>query len=158
MTELTISTVESMRSGEKFQIFYETFLKKEKQRDYIEERYKKRVNPYYPSSIVERYRQTCHEIIDFFLSAMKEGFQRPTFEIYVVLENIFVNFINNGIEYKEGTQILKEIYEGDVHVDPFLVELSLVKQLTKGDKTNDLENIKKFLVNFPEVKNLLQNV
>ena len=89
---------------------------------------------------------------------MKGGFQHPTFEIYVVLENIFVNFINNGIEYKEGTQILKEIYEGDVHVDAFLVELSLVKQLTKGDKINDLENIKKFLVNFPEVKNLLQNV
>ena len=48
MAELTISTVESARSGGKFQIFYETFLKKAKQRDYIEERYKKRVNPYYP--------------------------------------------------------------------------------------------------------------
>lgn len=71
MAELTISTVESTRSGGKFQIFYGTFLKKAKQRDYIEERYKKRVNPYYPSSIVERYRQTYHEIIGFFLSAMK---------------------------------------------------------------------------------------
>ena len=50
------------------------------------------------------------------------------------LENIFVNFINNGAEYEEGMQILKELYEGDIHADTFLVELSLVTQLAKGDK------------------------
>ena len=65
---------------------------------------------------------------------MKEWFRHPTFEMYAALENIFVNFINNGTEYEEGMQILKELYEGDIHVDTFLVELSLVTQLAKGDK------------------------
>ena len=45
----------------------------------------------------------------------------------------------------------------DIDVDAFLAELSLVKQLAKG-KINNLENIKKFLVNFSEKRKLLQNV
>ena len=75
MAELTISTVESMKSGEKVQMFYDTALKKAKQHDYNDEsalpRKRKNLNystiehsigyeehgdPYYPSSGVERYR------------------------------------------------------------------------------------------------------
>ena len=75
MAELTISTVESMKSGEKVQMFYDTALKKAKQHDYDGEpalpRKRKNLNystiehsigyeehgdPYYPSPGVERYR------------------------------------------------------------------------------------------------------
>ena len=63
-------------------------------------------------------------------------------------------FINNDTEYEEDIQILKERNEGDIDVDAFLVEHSLVKQLPKGNTINNLENIKKFLVNFPEERSL----
>ena len=177
MAELTISTVESMRSSEEFQMFYETTLKKAKHHDYISEpqlpRKRKKPNystiehnigfedhddPYYPSSAVERYRQMYYEIIDLFLVAIKERFRHPTYEIYAAIENVFISFINNGTEHEEGIQILKGRYERDIDVDAFLVELSLVKQLAKGDKINNLEDIKKVLVNFPEQRNLLPNV
>lgn len=55
-------------------------------------------------------------------------------------------------------QILKERYEEDSDVVAFLVELSLVKQLAKGDKINNRENIKKMLVHFPKDRNLLPNL
>ena len=75
MAELTISTVESIKSGEKVQMFYDTTLKKTKQHDYIGEPtlprkrknpnystiehsigYEEHGDPYHPSSGVERYR------------------------------------------------------------------------------------------------------
>ena len=75
MAELTISTVESMKSGEKVQMFYDTTLKKAKQHDYNGEPtlprkrknpnystiehsigYEEHGDPYYPSPGVERYR------------------------------------------------------------------------------------------------------
>lgn len=139
MAELTISTIES---GEKFQTFYETRLKKAKKHDYIGESmlprkrkkvdhstfehnilYKEHGNPYYPLSAIERYHQAYYEMIDVFLTAMKERFRDPTFEIYAAIESIFVNFFNNATEYEEGIQVLKERYEGDIDVDAFLVEL-----------------------------------
>ena len=176
MAELTISTVESMRSGEKFQILYETTLTKatiwlfwwasattQKEEAKLfhnsaQHRYQEHVNPYYSSPTVELYRQTYYEIIDLFLTTIKERFRNPTFKIYAALEKIFVNFINNGTEWEEGMKILKKRYEEDSDVDAFLVELSLVKQLAKSDKINNLENIKKLLVHFPKDRNLLQNL
>ena len=78
MAELTISTVESIKSGEKVQMFFFFFfttLKKTKQHDYIGEPtlprkrknpnystiehsigYEEHGDPYYPSPGVERYR------------------------------------------------------------------------------------------------------
>ena len=175
MAELTIITIEGMRNFEEFQMFYETTLKKTKKYDFIGEpkvpRKRKKPNyanielgseengePYYPVTAFDRFRKTYYEIIDLFLTAMIERFRHPTYKIFAAIENIFIEFINEGNMHEEGINILTDRYKNHIDVDSFLVELNLIRQLAKGQSISNLDDIKLILVKFPEQRNLLSNV
>ena len=148
LVRLTIATIESMRTEEYTQLFFDTVMKEASAHDKIDdpeltrkrrkpnysilqhiEGYDSAADAYHPSTPYDRYREIYLEAIDVFLSSLKERFEQPTYKIYASIENWLLSPINSDELFTDGLEILKENY-----ADSLLTELAILKQICMGTK------------------------
>ena len=146
---LTKKTLEGMRTGENFKLFYDTVSKKATQKSQVAtpsqprkrtrpnysiltfmEGYQQAAAAHYPTTPEEHYRTIYYEAIDSVVQAVMTRFDQESFKAFSALEQLLLKGIENKPYDEELTQ-LKTIYGNDVDTALLPTELEVLKTLAK---------------------------
>lgn len=150
LARATLSTFENMRSDGDFNMFYELVLKKAGSHPMVGDpkvgRKRSKPNysilqyvdgydktdPHHPITATDKFRSIYFEAIDYFISALRERFEQPTYHIYATLENFLLSILHCG-NTDEGMKLLMETYSDDINVSHIETEMLVFKQLFIGN-------------------------
>ena len=155
VAQLSITTLESMRSESAADEFYQTTEKKADKLSFVEKPVlpRKRKMPnygtldryfnvtglqstaeeYHPATVTEYYRIIYLDVLDTIITVIKDRFDQPSFEAYAIMES----FLLKVIKGEDVTQEIKFIAEnyGDTDVDVNFLgpEMKILKTIFLND-------------------------
>ena len=150
---LTVQTLEGMRTEESFKLFFATVLKKAKQHPAATEPTlpRKRARPNYSTlqfvegygqgatahhalTVDYHYKQIYFEAIDIFIASITERFNQPSLKTFAALEQMLLNVINNtSRDVNDGMTHLKATCGDDVNDASLLVEFGIWKRIFSNE-------------------------
>ena len=176
LANLTIPTIEKMRSENSASLFFESVVQKAGKHHHVEgpSVSRKRKTPNYsilqyvhgyqssskdhqPSTPEQQYRVIYYEAINLFVCSLKERFHQPTYQVYVSLENILICGIHDKEIRIEDKNIL-ETYNDDLDVSALSCELQILRQMCKDTHIECFHDILSILSTNTDEKRLIPNV
>lgn len=179
--ELSIKTLEGMRSTSHADAFYETTKQKAEKHQFIEPPTlpRKRKMPNYktleqyfnvdglskgsashhPSDTKEYFRGIYFEVLDTITSVIKDRFDQPSFEAYATIESLLLKSIEGCCITNEIEFLTDKYGDGDVDVDSLEIELEVFKTIFSQAKPLCFKDIHENLKMISEgEKKLIPNV
>ena len=178
LARLTIRTIEKMCNDESAEMFFDCASKMTASHKFIEEaelgRRKRKPNysilhyldgcestpaSHDPAIPRNHYRQVLFDVVDVFVSSLKERFEQESYNIYASIENLPLCAINCDEVFTEGLEVLKTPYPINIDTDSLLVELAILKEICKDSDIACFGDLHEFLMKIPtEDCNLIPNV
>ena len=178
MAQLSIETLERMRSLEDSDNFFDTVKTKAEKFDFIEEPSlpRKRRAPnyktleqyfnveqsssrpssaaFYPSDPREHYRIIYFEVLDSIVSVIKERFDQPSYQLLMKMKSFILKAANGDLTNEEE-EFFRENYQDDINLDYLAGEKQIWKTLLNDSKLTCFKDIHKILQKLPSNKKLL---
>ena len=177
IADLTIKTIEAMRSEENFDMFYETTVlkstkKKVTSKPFLPRRrnaprysmlhhldgYAVNKDTHHPKTPKDLYREKYYDALDSFIVALKDKFDQDSFKVFAQLEDLLLKSIN-GEDSTASLSFVKKTYKGDVDISSLETELLILKTMFSDHPVSTFQDILKHLQSLPTHKHgLIKNV
>ena len=158
--ELTKRALQSIRTDDCFQAFYESIIRKKEAFPAVAEPVlprKRRVpvrfeigtaSGSFPETEQDQYRRIYFEALDLIVEAINERFNQPSFISSKNLESLLVNFVN-GSDVSSQMKYVQETYADDIKMSLLLSQLEIFEILVKDVKIDCFHDIWMFLKTVP---------
>ena len=164
--ELTKRALQSIRTDQCFQAFYESVIRKKERFPAVSEPVlprKRRVpvrfeigtaSGNFPETVQDHYRRIYFEALDLIVEAINERFDQPSFVSSKNLESLLVNFVNAS-DVSSQMKYVEENYAEDIKITLLLPQLEIFKVLVNDVKIDCFHDIWLFLKQIPVAQRLL---
>lgn len=163
LSELTIKTLQGMRSEENFLSFFEVVKKgaskidslkepslprKRKRPDYsiltFVEGYEGSNESFHPDTPADHFKQIYFEALDAIINAIKDRFNQPGYQTFSNVEQLLLKAIAK-VNYEDELKQVSEVYAGDFDALTIKSELYLLPTIFKNSSPCNFDDIvKKF--------------
>jgi len=127
IADMTVCTLQSIRSDEKFLLFWKLISHKASDLDIdqpVIPRQRKRPRRYEDGasegdvveSVEDFYRRTYYEVLDLLICGIKERFNQPGYKLYANLQNLLMKATKKE-NYSEELQFVTDFYRDDLDQD-----------------------------------------
>lgn len=165
IADMTVHTLKSIRSDEKFLLFWKVIKQKASSLNVNEPtlpRKRKRPRRYedgasdgdFPESVEDLYRRTYFEALDLIVCGIEERFDQPGYKVYSNLEDLLVKAVKKE-NYDEELKFVVEFYKDDFNQDQLSMQLAVLSSNISSDSAQDLKSILQYLQNLSEAQRLL---
>ena len=155
VADMTIRTLQSIRSDENFQLFWSLINQKASSLDIDEPvlpRQRKRPRQYedgasegdFPESVESLYRHTYYKALDLIVSGIKAHFDQPGYKLYSNLEALLVKAVKKE-KYDEEFQFVIEFYKDDFDHNQLNMQLGILSSNIPCESAQDLHSVIKYL-------------
>ena len=154
MANLTVSTLEKLRTEAHFELFWcETTAKADKEGVETPELPRKKrapirfdagSNPHNANTVKEHYRPMYFEALDLLVNCIKRRFNQPSYQIFMNLENLLINAIK-GCSYTEEFKKVVDTYGDDINQYQLNAQLQML-QLQMNEENPSINDVVKFLL------------
>lgn len=166
LARLTLKTLQNMRTGDDFKLFFDVVIKKADKLDieepslprkrrkpkysilqYVEghETTSKGTEAHYPQTAADHYRSIYYDAIDTVTMAIKDRFEQPSYQFFSTIEQLLINAIN-GEPYDTELGKLDE-YMDDFDISALPAELMILRTMFANKNVSYFEEIKVKLMN-----------
>ena len=96
---------------------------------------------HHPLTTEDRYRESYFEAADNMISAIRERFKQPSFEVYKNMESFIIKTIASEIASKE-TSYLEGSYGTEININQFsTVEADILRTIFRESEPDSFQNI-----------------
>ena len=139
IADMTVRTLQSIRSDDKFLLFWKLITQKASDLNIDEPelpRRRKRPRRYedgasegdVPESVENLYRRTYYEALDFIISGIKGRFDQPGYKLYSNLKALLVKAAKNE-KYDEELEFVTDFYKDDFNHDQLNMQLGVCQAM-----------------------------
>ena len=155
IADMTVCTLQSIRSDENFLLFWKLVSQKANDLDINEPvipRQRKRPRRYddgaSESDVLESvesfYRHTYYEALNFLVCGIKERFDQPGYKLYSNLEALLVKAAKKE-NYNEELQCVTDFYKDDFDHDQLNMQLGVLSSNIPSELAQDLNSVIHYL-------------
>ncbi len=155
IADMTVRTLQSIRSDENFLLFWKSINQKAKDHGIDEPvlpRRRKRPRRYedgasegdVPESVESLYRRTYYEALDLIIRGIKERFDQPGYKMYCNLEALLVKAAKKE-KYDEEFQFVTDFYKDDFDHDQLNMQLGVLSSTVPCESAQDLSSVVNYL-------------
>lgn len=154
MATLTVKTLETLRNGAAFGLFWEKVNVKGKALDISKPQLPRRKQPpkrldggqntYYPTTEQEYYRHVYFEALDLLLNKIKTRFDQPGYGIYTNLENLLLKAASE-VDFSSELSSICSFYGSDINRELLETKLTILKTHAQKRSITSVSSIIDFL-------------
>ena len=157
IANMTVKTLQAMRTDNEFKLFWLSVSQKAKHLEINEptlprrrkqsRRYDDSVHVddgYAPQSAEDLYRCTYFEALDLLIQGILQRFDQPGYRMYTNLEALLVKAANND-KFDEGLNIVADFYKDDINKEQLKMQLSILSSNISCEPTHELHTVIKYL-------------
>lgn len=165
---MTVKTLQSIRSDERYDAFWDLVLRDHQEVDVDDPKLpRKRKVPcrldegsapaHFPTDCKSHYRQSYFEALDLAISAIEDRFDQPHFRIYRHLEDILLRTVR-GESAQEEYEFVCQFYKGDFDKQQLQLHLETLQAIFPDDlksATLSIKDLKQFVLSLSENERVL---
>ena len=161
LANLTVETLKGMRTGQAFDLFYESVKKKAAKLDvdeptlprkrrrpkysilqYVQghEETARNTEAFHPESAADHYRIIYFDAIDTVVMAIKDRFEQPSYQFFSNIEQFLLTSINSDDPYQTEMDALEK-YSDDLDISALPAEIQVLRSVFKNEKVAHFEEI-----------------
>lgn len=159
IAEMTVTTLQSIRSDENFTLFWEKITKMASNLDVSDAvlpRRRKRPRRYddgsegdFPEKVEDFYRPIYFEALDLLICGIQARFDQPGYKIYSKLEEVLVKAANKE-EYEEDLKFVTDFYGDDIDSEQLSMQLNVMSTNLEAANVHNLSSVMQFLKDISE--------
>lgn len=172
LANLTVKTLEGMRTDDNFNLFFEFVTEKASKLPVDEPKLKrKRRTPNYsmlqfidgqeslstahhPVTVEDEFREVYFDTLDHVTTSIKERFDQPSFQVYSKLEELLLHETRSKT-FEAGIQQIKELYQDEINISSLQTEFFLFRNMFEEENPACLDDIIKQLKTNQRTERLL---
>lgn len=162
---MTVSALQSIRSDDMFDLFWELVSKKATELDVDEPklpRQRKRPRRYdegqsdgnFPHAVQDHYKRIYFEVLDLVINGIKNRFDQPGYKIYSNLEELLVKAAKK-CPFDEELEFVSDFYKDDLDKEELKMHLDIMAADFPADTDIDLKSILAYLKNLSKPQRVL---
>ena len=178
LADLTVETLNGMRSDEHFNLFFQSVkvkavkfdiespcLPRKRRRPkysilqfvHGHEETSNKTGAYNPGTVEDHFRQIYYDALDTIIAAIDDRFEQPSFQFFLFIEQLLLKAIKE-VSYEEPEMLYLKQYYDDINVSALPAEFQILKTVCSDSKIVNFQDIVEKLQSLTVKRNLLPNV